>query len=122
MIGPQFWPQFWPDLLATLIGAFFGVVLAGWYNRRQERRARESEERDLLLALRENLTINLQVMVKLKECSTRRARLFQQHRLTLGYSMLSCRASLRSPRTHGLQLRSLFCGTRSTYSTDALTA
>lgn len=64
---PAFWTQFWPDLLATLIGAFFGVVLAGWFNRRQERAARLAEEEELLETVRDNLLMNLSVIADLRK-------------------------------------------------------
>lgn len=64
--APTFWVQFWPNLIATLFGAFFGVVLALWFNRRGERAAHKSEEATLLRALRGNALTNLAIIANLK--------------------------------------------------------
>jgi hypothetical protein len=57
----MFWAQFWPDLLAT----FSGVALALWLDRWRERAARKAEEKVLLRAFRDNLTINLAYIARL---------------------------------------------------------
>jgi hypothetical protein len=62
LVEGGFWTQFWPALLAT----FAGVVLALWFDRVRDQAARRSEEAHLLRALRDNLTINLQVLDGLK--------------------------------------------------------
>lgn len=58
----SFWSQFWPNLVAT----FSGVVLALWAARWQERAARRAEETSLLRTVRDNLTLNLQVLAGLR--------------------------------------------------------